>query len=149
MEIVQQIIDALGLVPHPEGGHYVETWRDRVSEGARGTGSAIYYLLRAGEVSMWHRIDAAELWHFYTGGPLELRIFADGTGIERHVLGTDILRQERPQVVVPAGAWQSARSLGDWTLVGCTVSPAFEFETFELAPAGWTPGASKPGAGSA
>jgi predicted cupin superfamily sugar epimerase len=145
MQIVQQIIDTLGLVPHPEGGHYVETWRDRISGGTRGRGSAIYYLLRAGELSMWHRIDAAELWHLYMGGPLELSISADGRTIDRRVLGTDLLRGERPQVVVPAGVWQSARSLGDWALVGCTVSPAFEFESFELAPAGWTPGAPEPG----
>jgi len=145
MQIVERIIDALGLVPHPEGGHYVETWRDRVSGGARGSGSAIYYLLRAGEVSMWHRIDAAEVWHLYMGGPLELSLSPDGMAVERHVLGTDVLRGERPQVVVPAGAWQSARPLADWTLVGCTVSPAFELASFELAPADWAPGASRPG----
>jgi predicted cupin superfamily sugar epimerase len=146
MQIVERIIDALDLVRHPEGGHYVETWRDRVSGGARGSGSAIYYLLRAGEVSMWHRIDAAEIWHLYMGGPLELSLSPEGAAVVRHVLGTDISRGERPQVVVPAGVWQSARPLGDWALVGCTVSPAFEFESFELAPVEWAPGASGPGA---
>jgi predicted cupin superfamily sugar epimerase len=145
MQIVERIIDALGLVPHPEGGRYVETWRDRASGGARASGSAIYYLLCAGEVSAWHRIDAAEVWHHYMGGPLELSVSLDGKAVERHVLGTNVSRKERPQIVVPAGVWQSARPLGEWTLAGCTVSPAFEFEGFELAPADWAPGASKPG----
>src|SRR5208283_3029152 len=95
---------------------------------------AIYYLLREGEVSLLHRIDAAEIWHFYCGAPLELTIVEDGKSAQRHVLGTQIEKGERPQIVVPAGAWQGALPLGAYTLVGCTVAPGFEFSSFELAP---------------
>lgn len=123
------IIALLGLQPHPEGGYYAETWRHQPDDGGRGAGTAIYYLLRAGEKSHWHRVDAAEMWHFYAGGPLELRI-----GPETVVLGTDLAAGQRPQWVVPAGVWQAARPLGAWTLVGCTVSPAFQFSGFEMAP---------------
>ena len=136
------IIETLGLQPHPEGGHYVETWRATAAAGERPAGSAIYYLLRAGERSRWHRVDAAEAWHFYAGDPLALSIAA-GSGSEpptRHVLGTDLAAGQRPQVIVPAGDWQSAEPLGAWTLVGCTVSPGFRFEGFELAESGWEPG---------
>ncbi len=126
------VIAALGLEPHPEGGWFRETWREPAT-------TAIFYLLRAGERSHWHRVDAAETWHFYAGGPLELSLSAGGAGLERFVLGSDLAAGERPQRVVPAGTWQSARSLGRWTLVGCTVSPAFEFAGFELAPADWEP----------
>jgi len=133
------IIAALGLQPHPEGGHFVETWRSP-ENGGRGAITAIYYLLRAGEVSHWHRVDAAEIWHYYAGAPLELAIAADGSAPERRRLGADLAAGERPQAVVPPHAWQSARSLGAWTLVGCTVAPAFTFDGFELAPVGWEPG---------
>jgi predicted cupin superfamily sugar epimerase len=129
----------LGLVPHPEGGHYLETYRDRPAAGGRGAQTAIYYLLRAGEVSAWHRVtDAAEIWHFYAGAPLALAV-AQGGRVTRHRLGIDLAAGERPQATVPAGAWQSAATLGNWTLVGCTVAPAFEFASFELAPPGWEP----------
>ena len=128
---------ALGLVVHPEGGAYAETWRDTPADGSRGTGSAIVFMLRAGEVSAWHRVDAPEIWHFHAGAPVELLIASGGGAltslVARSVVGTAVRRGERPQVVVPAGAWQSARSLGAWSLVGCTVSPAFTFEGFELA----------------
>ena len=133
------LIERLGLVPHPEGGQYAETWRDVPEDGGRGAGSAILYLLRAGEVSAWHRVDAVEIWHHYAGAPLELAIAGRPGGVIRHRLGDAIEAGERPQVPVPGGAWQSARSLGRWTLVGCTVAPAFSFEGFELAPAGWEP----------
>lgn len=135
-----ELIAALGLIPHPEGGHYAETWRDAPADGGRGAGSAILFLLRGGEVSAWHRVDAAEAWHHYAGAPLELTLSLDGRTVERLLLGDDILAGDRPQVVVPAGAWQSAQSLGAWTLVGCTVSPAFTFDGFELAPERWRPG---------
>ncbi len=138
----ESIIRILGLSPHPEGGHYIETWRAESPPGQRAAGSAIYYLLHARDRSAWHRVDAAETFHFYAGAPLELRI-APGAGDQpsrRHVLGRDLVAGERPQVVVPAGDWQSATSLGEWTLVGCTVSPAFEFAGFELAEPGWEPG---------
>ena len=123
----------LGLVPHPEGGEYVETWRDRPPDGSRGAGTAIYFLLRDGPPSRWHRLDAAEVWHFYAGAPLELRVSGPAGPLRTHVLGIDFAAGERPQAVVPAGGWQSARTLGPWTLVGCTVAPAFSFDGFELA----------------
>jgi predicted cupin superfamily sugar epimerase len=136
------IISELGLRPHPEGGHYSETWRAPAGPAERPSGTAIYYLLRAGERSHWHRLDAAEVWHYYAGEPLELSVAA-GSGLEparRHVLGADLAAGQRPQLVVPAGDWQSAESLGAWTLVGCTVSPGFRFEGFELAAPDWHPG---------
>ncbi|MGP1397800.1 MAG: cupin domain-containing protein [Inquilinaceae bacterium] len=133
------IIRLLGLRPHPEGGHYVQTWRDEPDDGGRGAGTAIYYLLRAGERSHWHRVDAAEIWHWYAGGPLTLALSPDGHGEEPVILGPALAEGQRPQAIVPAGVWQSAKSLGAWTLVGCTVSPAFLFEGFELAPPDWRP----------
>lgn len=134
-----QVITTLDLKPHPEGGHFVETWRAPAEPGARSAGTAIYYLLQAGEVSHWHRVDAAEAWHWYAGAALELSLSPDGHETARHQLGADIASGARPQLVIPTGVWQSARSLGDWTLVGCTVSPGFEFSGFEMAPAGWQP----------
>jgi predicted cupin superfamily sugar epimerase len=139
------IIRRLGLTPHPEGGHYRETFRDTVSvrgaaAGDRAASTAIYYLLQAGEVSGWHRVDAAEIWHWYRGAPLVLATARDGAGIAEHMLGPDLVGGQRPQVVVPAGVWQSARSLGGYTLVGCTVAPGFEFSGFELALPGFAPG---------
>lgn len=133
------IIRALRLAPHPEGGHYAETWRDPAPEGGRGAGTAIYYLLVAGEVSAWHRVDATEIWHWYAGAPLRLTISEDGILSRKMILGPEIVLGHRPQAVVPPYAWQMAESAGAWTLVGCTVSPAFEFFGFELAPPGWTP----------
>lgn len=132
------IIAALGLKPHPEGGWYAETFRDEAG-GPRGHSTAIYFLLKRGERSHWHRVfDAVEVWHWHAGAPLLLDIH-DGT--RRTVrLGPDILAGERPQGVVPAGAWQAAASTGDWTLVGCTVTPGFDFAAFELAAPGWEPG---------
>jgi predicted cupin superfamily sugar epimerase len=135
------IIRLLGLQPHPEGGHYRETFRDSRSadaESGRAASTAIYFLLRAGEVSRWHRVDAAEVWHWYAGAPLMLGI-AEGAEKREIRLGTDLLAGERPQAVVPARAWQQAQSLGAWTLVGCTVAPGFEFAGFELAPPGFDP----------
>jgi hypothetical protein len=139
MSEADTLVAALGLEPHPEGGAYCETWRHRPGAGGRGAGTAIYYLLRAGERSAWHRVDAAEIWHFYRGAPLVLEIAPAGGAPQRQTLGPDLAAGERPQLVVPADAWQSAHSTGDYTLVGCTVSPAFEFEGFELAPQGWSP----------
>ena len=134
------IIAALELTPHPEGGHYRETWRAAAAPGDRAAGTAIYYLLRDGEVSRWHRIDSAEIWHWYAGAPLRLNISADGAESACHALGNELSLGQQPQVIVPPNAWQSARSLGTWSLVGCTVSPGFEFEHFQMAPAGWQPG---------
>jgi predicted cupin superfamily sugar epimerase len=135
-----EVIAALGLLPHPEGGFYRETCRDAAPPGERGAFTAIYYLLRRDEPSAWHRIrDAAEIWHHYAGATLELVIARPGEGPSALRLGPALDRGERPQALVPSGAWQSARTLGDWTLVGCTVSPAFEFSAFEMAPPGWHP----------
>ena len=123
------LIARLGLRPHPEGGYFRETFRDSSGpDGKRAHSTAIYFLLMAGEVSRWHKIDAAEVWHFYRGAALELKI-----GKTVAILGTDIANGQLPQHVVPAGEWQAARSLGDYTLVGCTVAPGFEFSAFELA----------------
>lgn len=142
MTDADEVITELGLRSHPEGGHYAETWRSDVPTEGRPSGTAIYYLLRAGERSHWHRVDAAEAWHYYAGDPLALSIAAGSGSTEpdRHILGPDLAAGQRPQIVVPAGDWQSAVSLGPWTLVGCTVSPAFRFEGFELAAPDWEPG---------
>ena len=128
-----RLIALLGLEPHPEGGWFKETFRDVPQEG-RAASTAIYFLLKKGEASRWHRVDAAEVWHFYKGSALELRI---DKGI--YILGNNIDEAQAPQIVVPAGAWQAARTLGDYTLVGCTVAPGFEFSKFELAPDGFAP----------
>jgi uncharacterized protein len=136
----EDVVQLLGLKPHPEGGHFREMFRDeRLIEGGRAASTAIYYLLRSGETSAWHRVDAAEVWHFYAGAPLVITISADGHDASAHHLGPDLPRGQRPQIVVPAGAWQTATSLGAWTLVGCTVAPGFDFAGFEMAPAGWRP----------
>ena len=136
----QDIIRILGMQPHPEGGWYKQTFRDPAG-GGRGHSTAIYYLLQAGERSHWHRVrDAAEVWHYYAGEPLRLRISLDGVELDTVTLGPDILKGERPQAIVPAGAWQAAETLGAYTLVGCTVAPGFDFAAFEMAPPGWEPG---------
>jgi predicted cupin superfamily sugar epimerase len=122
---------------HPEGGWYVETWRGPASEAERAAASAILYLLAEGQRSHWHRVDASEIWQYSAGDPLELSIWAGAGPVVRHVLG--VTDGQTPQVVVPPGAWQAARPMGRWTLVGCIVAPAFRFEGFELAPAGWEP----------
>ncbi|MFA5898937.1 MAG: cupin domain-containing protein [Hyphomicrobium sp.] len=133
------VIRILELKPHPEGGYYRETFRDCRGEGERAASTAIYFLLAAGDVSHWHRVDAAEVWHWHAGAPLLLSIAPpDGTAEEVR-LGADLAAGERPQGIVPPGHWQSAKSLGAWTLVGCTVAPGFMFETFELAPKGFSP----------
>ena len=135
------IIGLLQLKPHPEGGHFRETFRDPSAPDGRARSTAIYYLLRHGERSHWHRVDAVEIWHFYAGDALSLRIAAADTSVTTVRLGADLAAGERPQAIVPANAWQSAEALGDWTLVGCTVAPGFRFEGFEMAPPGWEPGA--------
>lgn len=134
----EEVIRLLGLAPHPEGGFFRETYRDPGS-------TAIYFLLREGDVSVWHRLlDRPEVWHHYAGAPLELTVFEEGNGLRTWRLGPDLQAGERPQAVVPAGVWQTARSLapsrGGWTLVGCTVAPAFDFSVFEMAQPGWQPG---------
>ncbi|WP_295848082.1 cupin domain-containing protein [Tardiphaga sp.] len=138
-ETAAAIIARLELRPHPEGGHYRETFRDvRVDADGRSLSTAIYFLLRRGERSHWHRIDAVEIWHWHAGSPLLLEI-ADANGVRTLRLGSDLAAGEQPQGIVPPHAWQAAASTGDWTLVGCTVAPGFDFATFELAPRGWMP----------
>lgn len=134
------IIARLELKPHPEGGHYRETFRDAaVDASGRSRSTAIYFLLARGERSHWHRVDAVETWHYYAGAALILQIANDGCAPHVVRLGPDVAGGERPQGIVPAHAWQAAESTGDWTLVGCIVAPGFEFATFELAPKGWEP----------
>jgi len=134
----EAIIDQLQLAAHPEGGWFRETWRDEAS-------TAIWFLLRPGERSGWHRVHgSAEVWHHYLGDALTLLVSTDGVDVTSTTLGADLGAGERPQLVVPGGAWQSAEPLAGrpcgYTLVGCTVSPPFRFDAFELAPRGWQPG---------
>ncbi len=136
MTSASDIIRKLDLKPHPEGGHYRQTW---IADGdGRPAGTCIYFLLAAGERSHWHKVDAAEIWHYYAGAPLLLRTSAkdDGPAITRR-LGPDVMAGEAPQLIVAPHEWQAAESTGDWTLVGCTVSPAFQFDGFVLAPDGF------------
>jgi predicted cupin superfamily sugar epimerase len=142
MMAAEDVVILLELEPHPEGGFFRETFRDVPSANGRAASTAIYYLLAEGQRSHWHRVrDAAEVWHFHAGDPLELGVAPFAGGAARILrLGLDLGAGQRPQAVVPAGDWQSARSLGAWTLVGCTVAPGFEFSSFEMAPAGWEPG---------
>jgi uncharacterized protein len=133
-----EIIRTLNLKPHPEGGHYRETFRDPRQTDGRAASTAILFLLARGERSHWHRIDAVEIWHYYAGAALKLSL-VDGAKEEIIRLGADITADEVPQVTVPARAWQAAESFGDWTLVGCTVAPGFTFDGLDLAPAHWSP----------
>lgn len=140
-ETAGALIARLGMKPHPEGGHYVETFRDTPDAAGRPASTAILFLLQAGETSHWHRVtDAVEIWHWHAGAPLLLEQSADGITAMAGHLGPDVLNGQSPQIVVPADHWQSATSLGAWTLVGCTVAPGFVFSSFVLAPPGWRPG---------
>lgn len=135
-----EIIDLLKLEPHPEGGFYRQTHKGPEDEVGRPQSTAIYYLLEAGDCSAWHRVlDAEEIWHFYAGGPLALTMCQNGHDAESHHLGSDLLAGQRPQIVVPPNCWQTAETLGAWTLVGCTVVPGFVFSSFEMAPKDWRP----------
>jgi len=135
-----EVIRLLELRPHPEGGHFRETFRDQLTiDGARAASTAIYFLLARGERSRWHRVDVVEIWHYYAGAPLALEIAAGAAVPVKCLLGPDLAGRARPQIVVPRHAWQWAQSLGEWTLAGCTVAPGFEFRGFETAPDGWAP----------
>lgn len=139
--ILDDVIRILGLRPHPEGGWYAETHRIAAPGGKRSPCTAIYYALGAGERSHWHHVDATEIWHWHAGDALELQLAASGHDQPiAHVLGPDLAAGQRPQVVAPPYHWQAARTLGAWTLVGCTVSPGFEFSGFVMAEPGWSPG---------
>ena len=127
----EEIIAKLELRPHPEGGWYRETWRGPEVQG-RASGTAILFLLRAGERSHWHRVDADEIWLWHAGAPLMLAMGV--TAAHPHRLGPEVLAGDLVQAVVPAGWWQAAWSTGDWSLVSCTVSPGFQFDGFDLAP---------------
>ena len=134
------LVEGLGLEAHPEGGWYRQTWLAPATQGRRPASSSILYLLRSGERSHWHRVDADEIWHYAAGDPLELLVAeAEGAVVAVHRIGGNVAAGDEPQVVVPAGCWQSAVPLGAWTLVGCIVAPAFRFDGFELAPGGWEP----------
>lgn len=134
-----EIIATLRLEPHPEGGWFRETFRDPRAVDGRAVSTAIYYLLGTGEVSEWHRVDAAEIWHWYAGAPMVITMSPNGHDAVAAHLGPELAAGQRPQLVVPAGHWQTATSLGAWTLVGCTVAPGFQFEGFEMAPPNWRP----------
>lgn len=136
----REIIRLLDLKPHPEGGYFRETFRDsRTDAQGRSLSTLIYFLLDAGDVSEWHRVDATETWHWYAGAPRVITVSENGHDASAHHLGHVLSAGQRPQFVVPAGWWQTATSLGAWTLVGCTVAPGFEFSGFEMAPKDWRP----------
>lgn len=140
MNEARTIIEKLGLAPHPEGGWYRETWRADAAPGMRAGGTAILFLLDAGERSHWHRVDADELWLWHAGLPLDLRIASAEHGtVETLVLGGDVLAGQVPQARVPAGEWQATEAPNGWGLVSCTVVPGFDFAGFELAAPGWSP----------
>ncbi len=136
----KEVIRLLDLKPHPEGGHYRETFRDEaLGPEGRAASTLIYYLLDTGEVSQWHRVDATEVFHWYAGAPMVITISANGHDAQAQHLGPDLAAMQRPQLVIPKGWWQTATSLGAWSLVGCSVAPGFEFAGFEMAPPGWRP----------
>ncbi|MDV3458907.1 cupin domain-containing protein [Sphingomonas sp. HF-S4] len=140
MDTPRTIIDALGLAPHPEGGWYRETWRAEIGEGGRAGGTAIHFLLEEGQRSHWHRVDAAELWLWHAGSPLDVLVEQDDGTIETVRLGGEVTQGYAPQVLVPANRWQSTETRAGWALVSCVVVPGFDFAGFELAPVGWAPG---------
>jgi len=142
MDEAERIITELGLAPHPEGGYFREMFRDAAAGGGRAHSTAIYFLLKAGQVSRWHRVDAAEIWHWYAGAPLMLAVVSPDGVSRTQRLGPAVLDGERPQGIVETGYWQQAWSTGAWTLVGCTVAPGFEFSGFEMAPADFDPTAA-------
>ena len=135
-----QIIKFLQLQPHPEGGWYKQTWKSEDTLSGRASGTSIYFLLKAGEISHWHKIDSVEIWHYYDGSPLILRIATeDNNEIATKILGPNLAKSQSPQILVNKNLWQSAETTGDYTLVGCTVSPGFEFSKFTLAPKNFNP----------
>jgi predicted cupin superfamily sugar epimerase len=140
MTTAKDIIAALRLERHPEGGWYIQTFQDPEMTNGRADSTAIFYLLEAGDRSHWHTVDAVEIWHYHAGAPLALRLSGDGRTVRTVTLGPDIIAGQIPQGIVRKGEWQSATSLGDWTLVGCTVAPGFEFSGFHMAAPGWEPG---------
>ena len=141
----RDLIDRLGMQPHPEGGWYAETWRAPAPDGERATSTAIHFLLEEGQRSHWHTVDAAEIWCHHAGAPVRLRLSADGEAVTDHVLGSDVMAGQEPQVVVPEGHWQAAEATEGWSLVTCAVAPGFTFAGFVLAAPGWEPGSTRAG----
>jgi hypothetical protein len=139
----QGIIESFGMLPHPEGGWYVETFRAPSEPGERSAVTAIYFLLQQGQRSQWHTVDASEIWLWHAGSVIRLILSRDGQQSEAVLLGPNITAGERPQTIVPWGVWQSAESLGAWSLVSCVVAPGFEFAGFKMAPPNWSPGSGK------
>jgi predicted cupin superfamily sugar epimerase len=135
-----EIIATLNLAPHVEGGYFSQTFADVPGPDGRPYSTLIYYLLTDNQAGTWHKVDAAEVWHHYSGAPMRLRISLDGVNVTEHILGPDLAAGQRPHAVVPRGAWQEAKVEGDWGLVGCTVAPGFDFAHFEQKPRGWQPG---------
>ena len=145
MTNAKALVEELRLQPHPEGGWYRETWRAESTDGERASATLIHFLLENGQQSHWHRVDAAEIWLWHAGNPLELATSEDESGIvDRAMLGLDLLGGQVVQHVVHPGDWQAAKPLPgahDFVLVSCVVSPGFEFSGFSLAPPGWSPDA--------
>ena len=135
-----EVISLLGLEPHIEGGFYRQTFSDQPDPSGRPVSTLIYYMLTDNQAGAWHRVDSAEVWHWYAGAPMTLSISRDGKTVTTHLLGVDLATGQRPQGVVPPGAWQQAKVEGEWALVGCTVAPGFQFSKFEQAEPGWEPG---------
>ncbi|MDF2982924.1 MAG: cupin [Devosia sp.] len=135
-----EVVALLGMEPHIEGGFYRQTFADAPNAAGRPHSTLIYYLLDNHQTGAWHRVDSSEVWHWYAGAPMRLDISRDGKTVTEHALGNDLAAGERPQLVIPGNAWQRAACLGDWTLVGCTVAPGFQFSKFEQAEPGWEPG---------
>lgn len=137
MTTAKDLIARFGLEPHPEGGWYRQTWIASAKEGTRSVGTAILFLLPAGERSHWHKVDATEIWHFHAGAPLALHMAETDAGPATRTLLGSVTDGHVPQAIVPPHHWQAAESTGGWSLVGCTVSPAFSFDGFTLAPKGF------------
>jgi predicted cupin superfamily sugar epimerase len=144
MSQAKALIEKLGLQEHPEGGWYRETWRAQADQGERAGGTAIHFLLEAGQRSQWHKIDATEIWLFHSGDPLTLSLAESEAGPIRSVsLGPDPLAGHAVQLVIAPGEWQAAEPIAEgefgYTLVSCVVVPGFEFSGFQLAPPDWSP----------
>lgn len=141
---MEEVVAALGLEPHPEGGYFKELFRAEGLDGGRGVMTSIYYMPPLAHPSRWRMIDADEVWSFHAGAPLTLSVCRDGRTVEAFRLGTGFADGEQAQAVVPKNAWARAESHGGWSLVGGTVSPAFLYEGFRMAPEGWMPGDPAP-----
>ncbi|MGW2616889.1 cupin domain-containing protein [Streptomyces sp. NPDC001500] len=139
---ISELVSLLGLEPHVEGGWFRQTWRTGATAvpdgyaGPRPFATGIYFLLHPGEESRWHRVRSDELWLWHRGGPLTLRLGGNGAAPQEAAvasMGPDVERGQQPQLLVPAGVWQTAQPAGDQpVLVSCIVAPGFEYEDFEM-----------------